>query len=126
MRLTEEQIKEINAKQPDWDMGIYNEPYKIPTNVKGLVLYQRYISGGMTGGSCWDERTYYFENEVPEFSILYDVLSVISPELSLKDYEKTLDLIRENDYTEIDYYGNYDNYEIRYVILEELYNLLKL
>lgn len=126
MRLTEEQIKEINAKQPDWDMGIYNEPYKIPTNVKGLVLYQRYISGGMTGGNCWDERSYRFDNDEPEFTILNDVLAVIKPDITFKEREKLSYLIQDDGYTDIDYYGNYDDYEIRYLVLEELYKKLNL
>jgi hypothetical protein len=127
MKLTEEQIIEINRKQETSEQGIYNQPYKIPNNVKGLVLYQRYVTGGYSGGNCWGDESRRFTNdEIPEFTILEDVLEVLKPDIKLSEYREIKKHIKTTGYSADQYYGNSDNYEIKYLELDELYNLLNI
>jgi len=121
--LTPDQIKQINDKQESSEMGIYLQPYKIPNIIKGLVLYQRYLIGECSGGNCWDdtEPTYQSVDEVPEFTILDDVLEIICPNINFLQYNKLKRLICSEEYNDYQYYGNYDNYKIRYIVLDDLY-----
>jgi len=47
-------IKLVNSKCP-YDQGIYSEPNYVPIHIKEPVVYMRYTTGGVSGGSCWDE-----------------------------------------------------------------------
>jgi len=129
MELTIEQIEKINQVAPnEWqvnEQGVFTEPYGIPTYIKEPVIYMRWISGGWCGGSCWDTYAQPFENSKPKFEVLDLVLSELKLSISFLQYRDIENLIHSNSETENEYYGNSTDYEIEYVILSELINVLR-
>lgn len=122
---TEEEIQEINNKVP-YEQGIFKEPYGIDTRIKEPVVYMRWVSGGMTGGSCWDGRPRPIETEgEPNFDVLDVILKKVVPQISYLQYKEVEKLIRESDYNDYHYYGNYDEYSVKFIVLSELEELLK-
>ncbi len=131
MKLTEDQIASINGKCPNhWqrnEQGIFTQPNGIPVDIKGRVIYQRVHTGGVEGGSCWDEsdpRPYTVDEADYPFTVLDMVLEELVPNLSYSKFKEIQKLIHTNDETEYEYYGNCTEYEVRYIILQELIELL--
>lgn len=125
MKLTQENIEEINKKCP-YDQGVFNQPTGISTDIKTPVIYMRWESEGRPG-SCWDDEdteneTYY--NDKPKFKALDLVLAVIKPDISYLQYKEVENLIKESSQTDNGYYGDYSEYTHNYIVLDELYNLL--
>lgn len=131
MELTKEQIDKINEEAPnDWyenEQGIFTEPYGIPTHIKESVIYQRINTGGVSGGSCWDDSNpqYYSKDSNYPFIILDLVLKELIPNISYLQFKEIESLIHTNNETEYEYYGNSTEWEIKYVILSELIDKLK-
>lgn len=126
MDLTKEQIDKINAECPH-EQGIFTEPYGIPFRIKEPVIYIRYETGGVSGGSCWDESDPrpYSLSEFPEFKVLDMVIKEVNPNISYLKYKEIEELIHSNEETEWEYYGNSTDYTIKFVILSELLDTLK-
>lgn len=119
--MTEELINKINSTVSDsWNHGIFREAYGVPTSE--LVLYKRWESGGMSGGSCWgDSPIPYSGEQEPEFEALDLYLNEVCPNIKFMQYKKLVrDLQQDSDYTNPQYYGNYDDYQVRYIIVSEL------
>ena len=128
MNLTESQIKEINDKCPSDEQGIYRQPYGIPTDVKGLVIYCRYETGGWRGGSCWGNEDLREYTEAPpkdRMQVLDLVLEVLKPNISYLQYKKIDSLIHTNEETSEHYYVNSTDWKIEYIVLSELIELLE-
>jgi len=131
MELTEDQIQEINEKAPTiWqenEQGIFKEPFGIPTHIKTLVIYMRYETGGVRGGSCWDSSNpqEYMVDKIPSFEVLDLTLKAICPDLSYLDYKGVEKLVQSTDYTDHEYYGNCTDFEIKYLVMEDLIHYLK-
>jgi len=131
-RLTEEQIKEINKLAPnEWqtnEQGIFTQPYGVPVLIKEPVIYCRYESGGVSGGSCWDESDPQpYERDAPKdkMRVLDLVLKEISPDISFLQFREIEKLVHTNSETEYEYYGNCTEFEIEYIVLSELYDFLE-
>lgn len=127
MELTKDQIEEINDKCPS-DQGVFNEPSGIPFDVKGLVVYTRYETGGVRGNSCWERNHIHYEKEAPKnkFKVLDMVLDYLMPNVTYLQYKQIDELVHTNDERDDgDYYGNRSDYKVEYIILSELYELLK-
>lgn len=122
-RLTEEQIKELNNRT-DSDQGIYIQPMGVPNEIKTHVIYLTWEKRGEFGANCWDNKQTYFENEEPPFEILSYALEIILPNLTGLQYSQILRMIKDNENEECDYYGNWTNHGVKYIILEELYEFL--
>lgn len=131
IQLTEEQIKKINSLSPnEWqtnEQGVFVEPYGIPVHIKEPVVYMRYDSGGVSGGSCWESSNprRYTNDDVPKFKVLDLVLQELMPNISYLQFKEIEELIKETSDTDYEYYGNSTDYEIRYIVLSELINKLK-
>lgn len=104
--------------------GEYNKP------TADDCLYLEWRTGGQSGGSCWDEGDtdphYPLDGEKePEFTDLDKILTELCPKISFLQY-KTLstDMIKYDERTENEYYGNYTNYGIKTVRLGDLYDKL--
>ena len=130
MRLTEQEIKDLN-KKAKYNEGIFIQPNHIPVDVKGLVIYKRVHVGGYTGGNCWNDTEPYYvhydetDEDIDSFDILFTVLEKIVPNITLLNFKKVEKLIHSDVETEREYYGNTNDYRVKYVILEELYKLLE-
>jgi len=131
--LTEEEILEINEKAPydsyNNEQGVFFQPTGIPDNTKDSVVYMRWLSGGYRGGSCWGGVAAPFEGEYgsegPEFKVLDIVLEKLMPNIGYLQFKKVSALIKDSTDSEWEYYGNSTNYEVRYILLSELYELLE-
>lgn len=129
MNLTAEDITEINKKCYDHfqddNQGVYLQPNGIPTSIKGHVVYLSWCTGGMKGGGYHEDsylRPYTTGTTEPDFFALTLVLKKLKPELSFIEYKEIeATLIHDADYDGYeDYYGNRDDYSVRYVVVEDL------
>ena len=130
MKLTEEQIKEINEecrKLDCYDQGVFLEPWCIPNNIKEHVLYSRYMTGWMPG-SCWDDEDtvneYHECDCYDRFKVLELVLQKLNIEPSFGLMSDIQCLIVDMDDSESGYYGDYSDYKVEYIILSELYEVI--
>ena len=126
--LSEADIEEINNDPSidGWREGIFTQPTYIPVHIKTPVIYQRYETGGVSGGSCWEDSDPqpYSVDERPPFKVLDLVLRKICPDISYLKYREIEGLIHTNSESEYEYYGNSTDWEVKYIILEDLYKLL--
>ncbi len=99
-------------------------PYK--KEVKGPLLSISWVTGGMSGGSCWGHQPEQIDSEPePKFEVLDKVLQIVCPTISYLSYRKIeSDLIKEGSNGDSGYYGNYTNYAIKYLLLKDLYDFL--
>lgn len=133
MELTKDQITKINSLAPnEWqtnEQGIFNEPFGIPVKIKEPVIYMRWETGGMCGGGYHDDsylRRYDSHNSKPDFVVLELVLKELYPTITYLQYKDIEKLIRTTSETDgEDYYGNCTDFDIEYIILSELINLLE-
>lgn len=89
----------------------------------------KWITGGMRGGSCWDEgnsQRYASEGDPkPEFEDLDLILEKVMSNITFLQYKKLCKfLIKEKSWSEDEYYGNSTNYIINYIFIDELYDYL--
>jgi hypothetical protein len=78
--------------------------------------------GGKEGGDCWGgEPEHYTRNEEQEFKDLMKILESIAPKITFLQYKKLAKLIYSYERIEYEYYGNYTEYRIEYIKLEELF-----
>jgi len=125
-KLTKEQIEKINGEAPS-DQGVFFQPYGIPVIIKELVVYCRYETGGVTGGSCWessDPHDYTADPPKDRMKVLDLVLKELKPNISFLEYRIIEGLIHNNSETEYEYYGNSTDWTIEYIKLSDLYEAL--
>lgn len=90
----------------------------------------KWMSGGVGGGSCWDEgdgnNHYSIEGDSkPEFEDLDLILEKVMSNITFLQYKKLCKfLIKEKSWSEDEYYGNSTNYIINYIFIDELYDYL--
>lgn len=132
MELTKEQITEINKRAPmEWqenEQGVFVEPFGIPSSIKEPVVYMRWHTGGVSGGSCWDSSNpqyYKSEKDKPRFEVLDLVLRELKPDISFLDFREIEKLIQSSEKTEYEYYGNYTDFAMEWIVLSDLINLLE-
>lgn len=132
--MTKQQIQDINEAVSSFnvygehDQGIFSEPNGIPSRIKEPVIYLRWHTGGVTGGSCWENsrnKTYETSLKEPKFKCLDLVLEELKPKISFLQYREIEDLIHHDDWSEREYYGNCTDWSIKYIILSELEYLLR-
>lgn len=127
--MNEELMEKINSKvENSWNQGIFKEPYGIPDDIKEYVVYTRIETGGVEGGSCWDNSNpcgYTAEPPENEWEVLDILLEELKPDITLLQYRKLLKLVKSNTETDWEYYGNCTNYIIKFIILKELEEYLE-
>ena len=120
-------IKSINKKCP-YNQGIFKQPNGIPVSVKEHVVYCRYETGGYSGGSCWDDSDPQpYVEDVPKdrFKVLDIVLEELFPDIKYLQYKQIEELIKDNEDTEMEYYGNSTDWKCEYIVLSELESLIE-
>jgi len=129
----EQAIKEVGCyNKVEKEYSRYNG-WKYNKNIKNLdecYLYIEWISGGLSGGSCWDtgeEDNHYSisaESE-PEFKSLDNLLIKICPNITFLQYKNLMSKVLEiSERSEYEYYGNYTDYTIKIVNLGKLYKVI--
>lgn len=131
-KLSPEDISRINTLAPmDWqrnEQGIFTQPFGIPNDIKEPVIYCRYETGGVSGGSCWDSSNpepYTVDPPKDKMKILELVLKELKPDITYLQFLGIQRLIKNNTERDWEYYGNCTNYEIEYIVLSDLYNFLE-
>lgn len=93
-----------------------------------LAIEESWISGGLTGGSCYSNDDHYAVDPSEPIDInpkLASVVEEFKPDTLMSYYFKTINpLIKNISYSKGEYYGNYYNYSRVYVNLRELYDVL--
>lgn len=91
-----------------------------------------WVTGGVTGGSCWDDGGgpdphESFGGEIePEFEALDKILTSLSPEISFLKYKAIINAcVKIDDRTENEYYGNYTTFRTKKVVLRDLYEKMQ-
>jgi hypothetical protein len=132
MELTQEQIEKINKLAPSYwrenEQGVFVQPSGIPVDVKGHVIYMRWHTGGVSGGSCWESSNperYETGHKRPKFEVLDLVLKELMPSISYLQFREIEDLIHTDSETDREYYGNCTDYDIEYIVLSELIEALE-
>lgn len=98
----------------------------------GLDLDKHYLhigwtTGGISGGSCWDDGetdNHYFSTGEPEpnFDELDTTLLNLCPNIGFLQYKQVVNVVKRDEYTETEYYGNCTNYATKSVLLRDLLN----
>jgi hypothetical protein len=95
---------------------------------KTPALCVEWYTGGMSGGNCWNDREPTYEasdNPPEELTDLDVVLTMFWPDMTFLQYkELTRALLKEDSYTQSEYYGNTSNYSYKLVVLKDLFNYL--
>lgn len=93
-------------------------------------LYVSWVTGGVTGGSCWDTGDDDPHHDLagdpePEFSDLDKILEYFCPRISFLQHKAILrDVVKRTEHSVNEYYGNYTDYGVKYFKVEELYSYL--
>lgn len=93
-----------------------------------LCIETSWVSGGMTGGSCYGQDNYHSvtphepEDISPKLSA---IVRDIKPDLLMIEYfDEVHPLIKNTSFTNYEYYGNSYEYTRLYVNLKALYKVL--
>jgi hypothetical protein len=88
-----------------------------------------WLTGGMSGGSCWGGEPRPLENwekeKEPEFEDLDLLLEHFAPNITFMKYKRlNQNIVEEGFRYEPDYYGNSREYDIKKVSVNHLYDWL--
>jgi len=113
----------------DFVKNLYEYDYK---NKKNDTISWEWVSGGITGGSCYDglddhQANHYSRSseKEPKVTPLDEFLMKYFPEMKFFDYKKIINYVSDENYTEHEYYGNSTDYERRVISRENLLKVLK-
>jgi hypothetical protein len=91
----------------------------------GLVV--RWVSGGVSGGTCWESsrsRAYSTDAEPAPLSSLSAVLEDFVPELRYLSFRRIESLVVSDSWSLREYYGNRTDYGRTRIALRDLYDVL--
>lgn len=122
-------IEKINkaARKLSAEQGIYLQPNGVPIKYKEPVIYSRYNSFSMEGGSCWGGTPEAVTHDRPEdhMEILNIVLRTLAPKITYLDFLELKKLIKNNTDRQPEYYGNSEEYFVEYLPMSTLEKFLK-
>jgi len=91
------------------------------------VIYEKWCTGGITGGGYSDQSNYYAQQgeQEPDFIELDNLLTEICPNITYLQYKKLIaGLIELQSWTEDEYYGNSSTYSCKIINLRKLFEKL--
>jgi len=108
---------------------LYHSIVKETSEDGGYCLVKSWRSGGVGGGSCWDDGTqdnhYSFSGESePSWDALDLVVRELFPSLSYIHYTELMRKQTMDNFTEYEYYGNSSNYHLAFLSLRDIYNFV--
>lgn len=125
----------VDASKRGWggnyweEVGHYNSSKQYTKFKK--VLKVEWYTGGVSGGSCWDDgdSTHYFEasNKPPkELKFLDEILEHFNPNINFLQYKNLYNkLVKHDSRTQGEYYGNSSSYASVQIELDDLYEYMK-
>lgn len=91
--------------------------------IESKYLVYRGLRDGASGGSCWGTEAIPFYNELDETKFTNAIYNFIVNLANVKDFNIDFESSIENYGG--DYYGNFSNYVLLKINLEDLYNIYK-
>lgn len=111
--------------------SIVHTRYLSKYGLRDLFLYEEWCTGGIGGGSCYDygEKTHHYytsgEKE-PDNNSLDLILSNICPHITFLQHKTlTANVIKTDEYSVDEYYGNSSNYSYKVINLKTLFEKLR-
>lgn len=98
-----------------------------PEKDKDEYLVHSCETGGMSGGSCWDDsnpQPYSTGETLGRFTAISKIVRVLAPNISFLEYEEILDLVETGTYGIGEYYGNGTDYAYQCIKLRDLWSAL--
>lgn len=85
-----------------------------------------WITGGQCGGSCWGNDEMYERESDPERELdgLNSFLENNFANITFLQYKKFDKYIKTSTRTDYEYYGNSTEYTRKYILFEDVYNVL--
>lgn len=99
-----------------------------PKKIEEIRLTHKYETGGVSGGSCWDDsdpQSYTVSDPDDKFEILDYLLSELNPRISFLQYKKLEGQIKREEKTDQEYYGNRTEYVVLSIPLQLIYDSVK-
>jgi hypothetical protein len=117
-----ESVHTINDKAKEYlgDITTHNEV---------LCISVQWRTGGVGGGSCWDNGDtdpHYpiFAERESDLALLDKILEYFCPDIIMLRYKELYRLVEYNYFSEYEYYGNYTDYGEKFLSLQKLYDQL--
>jgi len=109
------------------DSGGWRNGNKDPRNTNPFICSEYWVTGGMSGGNCYGDeaRPIYYADRPKDLMDLDTLLNEINPKITFLQYKQIENLIETQDWTDIEYYGNYTYYCYKYLDLKKMYDKLK-
>lgn len=99
-------------------------PRGTPQDLSHCISCQ-WVSGGVTGGNCWGGTANQpvSADSPTELTELDTILQEFCPDISYLQFRQLSQVIQETTRGDGgDYYGNYYEYTVRYIVLQDLYD----
>lgn len=124
--MTQEEIDKINHQCP-YGQGIFFQPNGVPLHIKEHVIYSKYDYRGKHGGSCWGDEPSWYHNDPPKdhFRVLDLVLRELHPQCTYLQYREIQSLIESDEDRSYEYYGNFSDWKVEWIVLSELEKLIE-
>lgn len=91
-----------------------------------VLVSPSWTSGGLCGGNCWgdDANQAVSTDSESEFDVLESFLENFFPEITHKQFRELSKKIQYGEYTDYEYYGNYTENTYKYILVEDLLDIL--
>lgn len=100
----------------------FEKKYKTTKYTNQPIVYgfAQNISG-VTGGNCWNDDSESYTNQIKELDL--DFL-YIKADISYSKVLRIKQLIQKQEFTEYEYYGNYNDILIQYIDIKKVYDII--
>lgn len=90
------------------------------------VISEIWCVGGVGGGNCWTDDGHYdlAADPEPDLEVLDKILERAAPNITYLQYKKLSKMIKTEDYSQNEYYGNYTNYRKKYISVDDIWNMI--
>lgn len=91
------------------------------------IITVEWCTGGASGGNCWGDSPEPRDGDEPEELVVFDkIIEAVVPDISFLKYKNLCnEVMKSTTYTQSEYYGNYYNYSVKYVIIYDLFRAFK-
>lgn len=100
--------------------GVTVEKVKGHSRLKGALLSTDWITGGMTGGSCYGLSADSAVRPEMRPAWLEEILEEIVPGITFRQYRKLDSLRKTFEYGTDSYYGNYSDHAFEVITLSDI------
>lgn len=104
-----------------------DRPFYRSTPDGDLYLVHKVQTGGVSGGSCWDDsnpQPYSTGHSLGRFRGLSTIVRALAPGINFLEYEDLLDRVETDTESHYEYYGNSTEYACQFIKLEDLWGFL--